>query len=384
MPEFTADLVLKKLKLGEKIERADLRGIELPKSLLEGVSFRRCDLDGANLSGARLARAILKSASFREAYLAGADLRDANLESADLEGANLERAVLAGANLHRANLEGANLEGADLSRARVTHAQFVSARVAGANLADAILTHSDFSEADCGRCVFDRADLSGAVFNRSNLEEASFCDSDLRHATFEHAKVARAVLTGAKIAGLVATGIAGVDIVAQWADASAAGDGSQRLSSADVIARLSGGAVVVAPAVIARRYFGRGDVLRNASLQFEAGAAVEIESLFEACSIKLGEGTELIIGKDGVLAGCRIQGAGNVTVHGKFFEDKAPGIAGVRQLVVSACGSLVGAVEQPSEKTTFGFEPGCRLRMTVSDAKTTASDAKAKKGNVRS
>jgi hypothetical protein len=66
-----------------------------------------------------------------------------------------------------------------------------------------------------------------------------------------------------------------------------------------------------------------------------------------------------------------------VTVNGKFFEDKAPGISGVRQLVVSSGGSLVGAVEQPPEKTTFGFEPGCRLRMTV-------TDSKAMKGSVQS
>ncbi|HEY2511841.1 MAG TPA: pentapeptide repeat-containing protein [Polyangiaceae bacterium] len=381
MPEFTPEIVLKKIKQGEKIERADLRGIELPKAALEGVSFRRCDLDGANLSGAKLARAILKSASFREAYLVGTDLRDANLESADLEGANLERAVLAGANLHRANLEGANLEGADLTRARVTHAQFVSGHLAGAKLTGAILTHADFSECDCGRAVFDKADLGGAIFTGANLEEATFLDADVRHANFARAKVERVNFTGVRIAGIVPTGTAITGLVAEWADASLGGDGSKRIELAEIVGRLSGKTVEVAPtatsASAARRYFGRGDVLRNATLQFEAGASVEIESLFEACSIKLGEGTELIVGKNGVLAGCRIQGAGNVTVNGKFFEDKAPGIVGVRQPVVTAGGSLVGAVEQPAEKTAFGFEPGCRLRMTV-------TDAKAMKGSVQS
>jgi hypothetical protein len=118
-----------------------------------------------------------------------------------------------------------------------------------------------------------------------------------------------------------------------------------------------------------RRYFGRGDVLRNATLQFEDGATVEIESLFEACSIRLGAGTELVVGKEGVLAGCKIQGAGNVTVNGKFFEDASPGIIGVRQLVVSSCGSLVAAVEQPPERTQFAFEPGCKLRMSIKQGK---------------
>ena len=201
--------------------------------------------------------------------------------------------------------------------------------------------------------------------------------TDLRNANLLDAKVDGATFTGTKVSGVVATGSASVGLVAEWADASAAGDGSKRIDLADLTARLSG----LAPAApaIARRYFGRGDVLRNASLQFEDGASVEIESLFEACSIKLGEGTELIVGKDGVLAGCRIQGAGNVTVNGKFFEDKSPGIQGVRQLVVSSGGSLVGMVEQPPEKTAFGFEPGCKLRMTIKEAK-----AQQAKGGIQS
>ena len=45
-------------------------------------------------------------------------------------------------------------------------------------------------------------------------------------------------------------------------------------------------------------------MLRNATLDFEAGARVEIDSLFENCSIKLGEGTELVVGESGVLADC--------------------------------------------------------------------------------
>jgi hypothetical protein len=119
------------------------------------------------------------------------------------------------------------------------------------------------------------------------------------------------------------------------------------------------------------RYFGRGDVLRNASLQFDEGATVEIESLFEQCTIALGRGTELLIGPDGVLSGCQITGAGNITVNGKFFEAQGkrngPGIIGAHQLVVSATGAMVGAVQQPPELTRFAFEPGCQLRMRITN-----------------
>ena len=48
-----------------------------------------------------------------------------------------------------------------------------------------------------------------------------------------------------------------------------------------------------------------------------------------------GDGTELVVGKDGVLSGCQITGAGNITINGKFFERESPGIVGAHQLVVS-------------------------------------------------
>jgi hypothetical protein len=104
-------------------------------------------------------------------------------------------------------------------------------------------------------------------------------------------------------------------------------------------------------------------------LEFDAGAAVEIESLFEHCTIALGQGTELVVGKGGILSGCQIHGAGRITIHGKFMERDGPGIVGATQLVVSAEGSLVGAVEQAQDLTRFGFEPGCYLRVQILQAK---------------
>ncbi len=337
MPELTADVVLRKIKSGEKVERADLRGLSMPKALLEGVSFRRCDLDGATLEGARLARAHFKNASLREAFLAGADLREANLENADLEGANLQGANLVGANLNRANLDGANLQGADLAGARLTHAQLDSAKLGGANLVAAQLSHADLSDADLSTAKLDEADLSSADLTGANLEEASLGRARLRDAHLDNASLANAVLTDAEMSG-------------------------------------------PARAATGRRFFGKGDVLRNANLEFDAGAAVEIESLFEQCTIALGEGTELVVGEAGVLNGCQIRGAGKITIHGKFVERESPGIVGPTQLVVSARGSLVGAVEQPTELTRFAFEPGCMLRMKIHQAKKDVPTERGGKG----
>jgi len=341
MPELTADVVLRKIKSGEKVERADLRGLAMPKAMLEGVSFRRCDLDGANFEGARLSRALFKNASLREAFLAGAEMREANLESADLEGANLQGAILVGANLNRANLEGANLQGADLSGARLTHAQLESAKLGGANLTGAQLAHADLTEADLSAAKLDDADLTNANLTDASLVEASMVKVQLRDALMRGANLTKANLTGTDVPGLAPA------------------------------APVAGGY---------KRFFGQGDVLRNASLEFDASASVEIESLFEHCTIGLGDGTELVIGKSGVLSGCQIRGAGKITIHGKFVERESPGIVGVTQLVVSAGGSLVGAVEQPPELTRFAFEPGSILRMKIQQAKKERAAERATKG----
>jgi hypothetical protein len=134
----------------------------------------------------------------------------------------------------------------------------------------------------------------------------------------------------------------------------------------------------VATAPAARRYFGHGDVLRNASLEFEPGARVEVDSLFENCSINLGDGTELVVGSQGVLADCKIAGAGSITVHGHFFERESPGIVGPRELVVSREGAVVASVEQSAALTRFAFERGSRLRVKIVKGK--GNDSVQQKG----
>lgn len=386
MPELSADVVLKKIKTGEKVERADLRGLAMPQASLEGASFRRCDLDGANLEGARLAKALFKNASLREAFLARADLREANLESADLEGANLQGAKLVGANLNRANLEGANLQGADLSGARLTHAQLELAKLGGARLVGAQLAHAGLAEADLSTAKLEGADLANTDLTSANLEEADLSraqlrdaqlgeatltradlsGADLRRAVLHGARIEGATFTGAKVHGLAGTGGTVQTVRADWVDDSVEGNGASRVTGAAVLALLSGRPVATSAN---KRYFGRGDVLRNAHLEFDAGAAVEIESLFEHCTIALGDGTEFVVGRDGVLSGCQIRGAGRITIHGKVVEQESPAIAGPTQLVVSSAGSLVGAIEQPPELTRFAFEPGCRLQVKIQQSK---------------
>ena len=404
----TRDEILKRVQRGEKLDRADLRGLDLSRARLVKAIFDRSDLDGANLEAAELSGASLRRDTLREAYLVGADLSGANLENADLEGAKLDRANLSKVNLTRANLEGASLTGADLTGAQLSYAQLATAKLGGARLAGAIFTHAELDEAYLGAASaagakfdsvrlagadlegailtgasFDDADLRGAILRNADLTKASLVktdltgadltganliDTDIRHATFTNAKLSGTKLTGAKVAGLVGTGspIGVVDVT--WLDLSPAGDGTQRVENGIIPSLLSVGAIVNTPSPadqVRRRYFGRGDVLLNATLQFDAGARVEIDSLFQNCVINLGERTELIIGAAGVLADCQIVGAGHITVHGKFFERSSPGIVGPRQLMVTAGGAVVAAVAQNAELTQFGFESGCQLRLKI-------------------
>ena len=66
MAELTRDQVLQKIRRGEKLERADLRAVDLSKTQLVGVSLARADLEGANLEGAVLRKSNLKNASLTD------------------------------------------------------------------------------------------------------------------------------------------------------------------------------------------------------------------------------------------------------------------------------------------------------------------------------
>ena len=323
MTDLSRDEVLRRARIKQSLKRAGLAGIDLSGTNLEGMDFGRADLEGANLEGARLRGANLKSANLRGARLSGADLAHADLDKADLEGAQASGVNLEGANLKHAALEGANLVGANLTN----------------------------------------ANLSGAEFAAADLTRAVLSGADARHASFQGATLEETGLTGAKVDGASFSVAEIQSVFAEWIDASALGDGSVRLEGAKAQAFLRG--TPMREESSSTRYFGKGDVLRDASLEFGVGSVIQIDSRFDNCTITLNEGAELTIGEAGVLKNCSIVGKGKLTVHGRFFERQSPGIVGVQSLVVSARGGLVGGVEQMADGTSFAFEPGCRLRMKI-------------------
>jgi len=195
------------------------------------------------------------------------------------------------------------------------------------------------------------------------LSRAVLDDADLRHASLAGAKLDGAFLRRGKVGGATFGSADLEGLTFDWLDASPGADGSVRLDGARGLAFLRGEALrEEAPGT---RYFGKGDVLRDATLEFGEGSRIYIDSRFDNCSITLREGAELTIGEAGVLKSCSIVGDGRVIVHGRFFERQSPGIAGVRSLFVSSRGGLVGGIEQVSGGTNFAFEPGCRLRMKI-------------------
>jgi hypothetical protein len=202
-----------------------------------------------------------------------------------------------------------------------------------------------------------RTNAARARFSGANLERA-----DLRHAALVSADFTGVVLSGAKLSGASLAGSKWSSPLEGWIDISTNGDGSRPVRGEDLEAFVAG---KLASPSSAARYFGKGDVLRDASLEFGDGSSIEIDSRFENCTITLGHGTDLVVGQDGVLSQCRISGGGNITIHGQFFERESPGIRGPKTLVVSETGALVGAIEQAPGATQFAFQPGCRLRVKI-------------------
>ncbi len=173
-------------------------------------------------------------------------------------------------------------------------------------------------------------------------------------------------LSGARVHALVATKAVLADLRAGTLDVSLDGDGSRILSGAEALSFFTAGAPEPPPPPT-RRYFGKGDVLRNAALEFHAGSNVVVESHFDNCTIALGERTELVIGEPGLLTNCRVVGPGIILVHGRIFEGEGPSISGPIRLIVSARGAIAATIRQHASKTAFGIEPGARLRVRIQD-----------------
>lgn len=401
--ELSRDEILRRVRTKQSLKRAGLAGIDLSGADLEGADFSRADLEGANLENAKLRGALLRNASLTGARLRGADLSQADLEKADLDHATLDGAQLIGVNLRRANMEeaslvgaildGANLSGADLHDANLERASLKHADLSHCDLSETAMSGADFSDASMLSAKLESATVEGSVFARANLSDADLRGAeaaganfqgarleraclegavfkfaqlgnvDARHAVLRSAELEGADLSGARLSGAVLMGLRAAQVRAEYIDLSELGDGGRRISGAAAVAFLQQG--VLPEASSATRYFGKGDVLRDATLEFGENSVIQIDSHFHNCSITLREGAELTIGDPGVLKDCTINGNGKIIVHGRFFERASPGISGARSIVVSARGGVVSGIEQASDSTAFAFEPGSRLRVKI-------------------
>lgn len=392
MTSRSAQNVLRDLEVAGSLERANLAGLELQGIAIPKANLARADLRGANLAGADLRGADLSSANLREAHLAEALLEGAKLRHADLEGANLSKAALRGADLAAANLEGATLERASLVNARLERAVLIDANVGKGDLGGARCRGADWNAAYLGGAILRGSDLARGNLQAANLEEADLTDADLRDANLSTAVLAGAVLDGARVFGAALSEVQLETSRTTWVDLSASGDRTEKAERAKLggfprlalvraggssAGEAAGGPADAAVALAAAtpvavvlepdaRYFGRGDVLRNAELVFAAGAVVTVEGTFDRCHLHLGEGTRLEVGRSGSLLACKIVGTGHVTILGRLANDGGDGAeTTARVLRVAAGGFAAGRVRQPEGGTRFGFEPGCVLRLEI-------------------
>ena len=371
MAGISREQVIESNKQGRSLERADLRDLKLDHISLVNATLCRADLEGTDLEGCDLQGANLAFANLREAYIGQANLRGANLFKADLEEANLQDANLQFADLSHANLAGANLERADMRKARLTSAQLELANLGRANLEEALFDHADLCESYLGGTRLVKAQLRNARVVRAVLEQADLTEADLRDCCLVDSLLDGAVFTGSRLFGAEAAPEQFSRVLADWVDFSAEADGTVKLSGTDLVesyCRLNEGLFGMSPKAPdgVRRFFGHGDVMRNAALEFNEGSQVEIESYLRDCTIVLGRGTRLAIGPEGVLEGCRIMGEGEIVIHGKFYENSgSPGIVGPSRLFVGKTGTVIAEVRQPPTLTEFAFEHGCTLNLKI-------------------
>jgi uncharacterized protein YjbI with pentapeptide repeats len=373
MAETSREQLIERHRNGLSLERADLRDLMLNHAGLENAKLSRADLEGANLEGSNLKEANLTSANLREAYLGKANLERAILYKADLEEANLEDANLQFADLSHANLIGASLERANLRGARLSYAQLELANLGKTCLEEAQLDNAGLCECYLGGARLAQANLRHARAAEVSLEEADLTGADLRDCQLSGACLSDAILTGSKLHGIEAAAEQFDQVVADWVDFSAEANGLVKVSGSELaeFCRRSKGMFGLSPDMPDRskRFFGQGDVLRNAALEFDDDSQIEVESYLENCTIALGRRSKFSVGPNGVLEGCQLVGEGEIVIHGKFYEGKiSPGIVGPRLLFVGKTGLLIAEVQQSETLTQFAFEHGCSLSLKIRQA----------------
>jgi len=284
--------------------------------------------------------------------------------------------------MFQAYLGGADLTKADLQHIRMAETNLEDANLTGANLMEAALTHALSEGAD-----FTDACLRGAVFDNTSLANSTLNGVDLRNCRFLNTNLKRATLTGAKLFGIEVASDELGSVSADWVDFSVEGNDRLRVAGTELVdyylrlkAGLSAGAAL--NSVRSKRFFGQGDVLRGATLEFSEDCQVEIESYLENCTIHLGHGSTLTVGSKGVLEGCQIVGSGDIMIAGEFIErGVSPGIVGARRLHVAQTGTVIAAVQQASTLTKFGFEHGCSLSLRIREASNFKGENNVRKSN---
>ena len=143
--------------------------LSLNGSYLWGADLRGANLKEADLRYVQLQKSILKGANFKEA-----DLRYVQLQESSLEGANFKEANLGWAQLQGSDIAGTTFYGAQLDRAKLHWVYADDAIFNGATL-----INTEFWGASLRGSQFRGAFLQYAQFQLSNLRKADFRGSIL-------------------------------------------------------------------------------------------------------------------------------------------------------------------------------------------------------------
>lgn len=211
----------------EEIAGATIANVDFSKFNSRGLSVRDCRLVRCRFSDATAVDMVVARTSFRDCAFDGA--------------------VLASLYAHDSSFEACNFDGADLSTATLRDSTIATSYLAMCNLTKASfygcgLRGVDLTGAAAKKTYWDGCDLRRARYTRALLSSARFVACDLRGVSFEDAQFEGTSLRScyvhdlsgpAQLSDTVRTAV-----LAEDCDSSAAADGTQRASEADVVAML--------------------------------------------------------------------------------------------------------------------------------------------------
>lgn len=168
---------------------ADLRNIQLSKSIFENICLSHTDLSKANLSESILTKsdviyANLSGANLQGIFISDSDAYGAKFQNSDLRNSHILKTQMRDADFHEADFQGAKLRVSEFNNSNLSKTRWIESLIVKSSL-----SYCNFNQAEINNCKILMSDLVRADLSESNLAGSEIKSTNLSYANLNAANL---------------------------------------------------------------------------------------------------------------------------------------------------------------------------------------------------